>query len=219
MLQIFVGRFILLTKKCTFAKSSNMKSYFLKFVIVILFSILGCSLCAQEVVVPSYKNNVKITLLSLGSGSCRVTYERAFSCKNSAELTIGRVGWGWDFIHHSESKGWLFKAAFKWNLIPMNGCNNWLAGFYVKPELVGTFFDYNYVDANEKLSRSHTSQWALMAECGYQVVWKRFVFDVYAGLGPSFGTGNYNNYFHSFMLFPKNSHIAFTSGFRIGIAF
>ena len=67
--------------------------------------------------------------------------------------------------------------------------------------------------------RKRTSQWALLAETGYQVVYKWFLFDVYAGLGPSIGTGNDNNYFHSFMLFPKESHLAFTAGFRIGVAF
>lgn len=166
------------------------------------------------------KNDIKFTLLSLGSGSSRITYERAFSPLNSAELTLGVVGWGWDFLHHTKSSGWLVKAAFKWNLFPQSNANSWLAGFYLKPEFVGTFFDYTPdLRTSENYTIKHTNQYALLAECGYQLVLKWFVFDVYAGMGPSFGSGNGNNYFHSFMLLPRNWPLAFTSGFRIGVAF
>lgn len=68
-------------------------------------------------------------------------------------------------------------------------------------------------------SRFTSSQWALMAECGYQLVLGWFDFDIYTGLGPSFGTGNADNYFHSFMLYPVEGHVAFTAGFRVGVAF
>lgn len=166
------------------------------------------------------KNDIKFTILSLGSGSTRLTYERAFTPLNSAELTIGIVGWGWDFLHHTNSSGILFKAAFKWTLFPQNNANSWLAGFYLKPEFVGAIFDYTPdLRTVQNFSIKHTNQYALIAECGYQLVLKWFVFDVYAGMGPSFGTGNDNNYFHSFLLFPRNWPLAFTSGFRIGVAF
>lgn len=162
---------------------------------------------------PQY--SVKVTLLSLGSGSSRFTVERAFGSKNSAELTIGVIGWGWDWMNSTVSDGLLLKLAYKWNLIPQESANTPLAGFYVKPELVYADFDYQNKSAADI---HHTRQVALLAECGYQLVFRWFVFDVYSGIGPSFGTDNYNNYFHSFMLFPVEGYLAFTAGFRIGVA-
>lgn len=163
-------------------------------------------------------NDFKFALLSLGSGSTRVTYERAFNPKNSVEFTLGIIGMGWDWMNDSDPQGLLVKIAYKWRLLPQRGSDSWLAGFYVKPELVATHFEYTPSGYAEIYFRD-TYQYALLAECGYQLVIKWFVFDVYTGLGPSFGTRNNNNYFHSFMLFPKESPLAFTAGFRLGVAF
>jgi len=166
------------------------------------------------------RNDFKFTLLSLGSGSTRITYERAFSQLNSAEFTVGLIGLGWDWMNNSHPHGLLTKLAYKWLLIPINNVSSWLAGFYAKPEFVFADFmyDYKYASSDTKCP-DRTYQMALLAECGYQLVLKWFLFDVYTGLGPSFGTGNSNNYFHSFMLFPSDGWLAFTAGFRVGVAF
>lgn len=58
------------------------------------------------------RNDFKVTLLSLGSGSTRITYERAFSRTNSGEVTLGIVGWGWDWMNHSHPRGLLGKVAY-----------------------------------------------------------------------------------------------------------
>lgn len=169
------------------------------------------------------RNDFKVTLLSLGSGSTRLTYERAFSRTNSGEITLGIVGLGWDWMNHSDPRGVLGKVAFKWRLVPQHSSHNWLAGLYVKPELVWAQFMYgsNRRDVYGYPSKcpEQTLQVALLAECGYQLVFNWFVFDVYCGLGPSFGTGNSNNYYHSFMLYPSDGWLAFTAGFRVGVAF
>lgn len=192
------------------------KRLILLFLCVIL---LSASVFAQYYDEHTTKNNIKFTLLSLGSGSTRITYERAITAKYSAELTVGIIGLGWDFLHHTYSTGGLVKTAFKWNIIPQKNTNSWLAGFYLKPEFVAAFFDYSPADDRSPEATKHTNQFALIAECGYQVVVKWFVFDVYTGTGLSFGTGNDYNYYHGFMLFPKNSPLAFTAGFRLGVAF
>ncbi|MCQ2284229.1 MAG: hypothetical protein MJZ57_04950 [Bacteroidales bacterium] len=192
------------------------------FPFIVLLLLSSWPLNAQMATKRTTKNDIKVTLLSLGSGSSRFTYERAFSPKHSTELTVGVIGWGWDFINHTDSKGMLYKAAFKWNLIPQKNANSWLAGFYVKPEVVWALFDYQpkaLPDGSSAASPGHTNQVALLAECGYELVLKWFVFDAYTGMGPSFGTGNANNYFHSFMLYPHHWPLAFTAGFRIGVAF
>ena len=176
------------------------------------------------------RNDLKVTLLSLGSGSTRITYERAFSKRNSAELTVGFIGMGWDWMNHTRSKGLLTKFAYKWRLIPQGSSRSWLAGMYVKPELVYAQFVYGPQRGREGVrtkgrgdmsstAPEETRQFALLAECGYQLLWDWFLFDVYCGLGPSFGPGNSNNYYHSFMLYPSGGRLAFTAGFRIGVAF
>ena len=176
------------------------------------------------------RNDFKVTMLSLGSGSSRFTYERAFSSLTSAELTIGVIGLGWDWMNKQSSQGVLLKTAYKWRIIPQGTSNSWLAGFYLKPELVLASFQYDdksstssdYVGneySSQESQGKNTKQLALLAEGGYQFVFKWFVLDLYAGLGPSLGTGNDNNYFHSFMLFPKESWMAVTAGYRVGFAF
>ena len=169
------------------------------------------------------KNDIKITLLSIGSGSTRLTYERAITQRTSAELTIGVIGLGVDWIHHTRSRGGLIKLAYKWNVVPMLKANSPLAGFYLKPEFVIADFKYAPKNASvtEDMSRypKHTLQGALLGEFGYQLLLKWFVFDVYAGLGPTWGNGNEMNYYHGFMRFPKDGWLCFTAGFRLGVAF
>ena len=203
--------------------------------IIFLFVASFSSWAQTEVVIP--KNNLKMTLLSLGSGSSRFSYERAINDHQSAEITIGLIGWGWDILNHSNPQGYIIKLAPKWNLHHVGEIHHSLSGFYVKPELM--YANYNYLyDYNSNLidksdsplpSQStsgtefdpyeHTSQIALMAEGGFQIIANWFVFDIYTGLGPTFGTGNKNNYYHGFMRFPQDGFLAFTAGFRIGVAF
>ncbi|MBP5548085.1 MAG: hypothetical protein J6X58_04230 [Bacteroidales bacterium] len=178
---------------------------------------------AQKAPPPSgSRNDFKITLLSLGSGSSRFTYERAFSQRHSGEATLGIIGLGWDWMNKSRPQGLLVKLAYKWRLVPQKSSDSWLGGLYAKPELVLASFKYGHKPAPgeepPKCPKS-TDQIALLAEIGYQLVIDWFVFDIYSGLGPSIGSGNDNNYYHSFMLFPKEGWLAFTAGFRIGVAF
>ena len=115
-----------------------------------------------------------------------------------------------------DPKGLLVKAAYKWNLLPLHDMV--LAGLYVKPEFVYANFDYT--DPEQTIvTTQHVNHWALLAEVGYQIIYKWFLFDFYTGLGPSNGDIATNNYYHSFMLFPSDGHLAFTAGFRIGVAF
>lgn len=168
------------------------------------------------------RNDFKFTLLSLGSGSTRVTFEHAFKRSYTGEATLGIVGLGWDWMNESSPRGLLTKFAFKRRRIPRKPTDNWLAGIYVKPELVCAWFKYLNPDdkgSMEPKRTESTMQVALLLELGYQLVLDWFVFDLYGGLGPSAGTGNMNNYYHSFMLFPRDSHLAFTAGFRIGVGF
>ena len=207
-------------KKIAIVLNPNIKRLKTFFVLTVLLMILG-SAGAQDTVRKCTKNDIKITLLSLGSGSTRITYERAFTPIHSAELTVGVIGLGWDWIHHLHSRGVVMKAAYKWRIIPQKNSQSWLDGFYLKPELIAAIF--NYQDKEKRLNKHEemlkTRQFALLGECGYQLVLRWFLFDVYAGMGGAFGTGNQYNYYHGFMHLPKNTPLAFTAGFRIGVAF
>ncbi len=196
----------------------KLRNSIILFTFVVLLPLFHTTAMAQnEQSEAVSRNDFKFTLLSLGSGSTRITYERAFSPLNSAEATIGIIGLGWDWMNHSHPRGLLMKLAYKWRIISQRISSSWLAGLYVKPEFVWAHFLYDTV-RTEKCPE-WTLQAALLAECGYQLVISWFVFDIYAGLGPSLGTGNRNNYYHSFMLFPAGSRLAFTAGFRLGVAF
>jgi len=163
------------------------------------------------------KNALKCSILSLGSGSSKFTYERAFTERISAEVTLGRIGWGWDWLNHTQkSVGWMTKAAVKYNFWPQPFCNtSWLAGMYAKPEYM--FSDFDYIQPDGTLG--HTREHSIMAKWGYQFVFKWFVLDLFAGCGYGWGTGNANDYFHGFLYWKGIQHWSQSAGFRIGVAF
>ena len=159
-----------------------------------------------------YRNNLKVTVLSLFSGSTKLTYERALSDHRSLELTAGVIGWGGDWLNNNHSSGALGRLAYKFIFHGRPG----LQGFYLKPELAYSSFFY---DAPEEAVRKRTDRLAVMGCLGYQLVFHRFVFDVFGGLGGALGSGNDFNYYHGFIGLGPSSHAAFTAGFKLGIAF
>lgn len=168
------------------------------------------------------KNDIKATLLSIFSGSTRITYERVIGSRTSAEATVGIIGLGYDMMNNADPSGIVLKFAYKWNLQKQYCLYTPLCGFYVKPELIYADYDYDdktVLDSHGDATRGHTTRWALLAEGGWQHIWGHFLFDIYTGLGPSWGDVNSDNYYHGVMLFPKEGHLAFTAGFRLGVAF
>lgn len=51
------------------------------------------------------KNEVKVALLSLASGTTKVTYERWVRKYQSVEFTAGVIGWGFDKLKNSDPRG------------------------------------------------------------------------------------------------------------------
>lgn len=168
-------------------------------------------------------NDVKVTLLSIFSGSTRITYERVLTPCSSTELTVGIIGAGYDWMNDAAPSGVVIKAAWKWNLQKKQCRYTPLQGFYLKPELIYAAYDYDDKTAknaaNDGFRRDHTHRWALLAEGGWQHLWKWFLMDIYVGLGPSWGSVNTDNYYHGIMLFPKGGNLAYTAGCRFGVAF
>ena len=163
------------------------------------------------------KNNIKITLLSLMSGSTKITYERKILPKQSIEITGGIIGLGFDFLNHNQSKGFLSRLAYKF-IFPVK--NHYpLDGWYVKSELAFSAYTYNNITEKMDIERLAVRRLAIMGVGGYQMVVKWFVFDVFAGLGIGIGNANLCNYHHGFIGLNPESLLTLTAGFKIGVAF
>lgn len=163
-----------------------------------------------------YKNNLKVTVLSLFSGSTKLTYERSITPNRSIEITGGVIGWGGDRLNNNNSKGGLCRFTYKFIFHSLGLKNHSLQGFYLKPELAFSSFSY---DSKESQERLYNNRLAVMGCLGYQIVFQRFVFDIFGGLGAGIGDENDYNYYHGFIALPKGTPTAFTAGFKLGVAF
>lgn len=181
---------------------------------LLLLLAMSCLLSssAQEIC----KNNLKVTVLSLFSGSTKLTYERALCDNRSIELTGGVIGWGGDWLNENASKGALCRFTYKFIFHRHGEKSRSLNGFYLKPELAYSSFRF---DAEESAERLHNQRLAIMGCMGYQVVYKWFVFDIFGGFGAGIGDQNTYNYYHGFIALPKGTPTAYTAGFKLGAAF
>lgn len=180
--------------------------------------LLLCMLCLFSASAQDLRmNNLKVTVLSLFSGSTKLTYERAIADNRSIELTGGVIGWGGDWLNENRSKGALCRLTYKFIFHPHGEKKRSLNGFYLKPELAFSSFDFDAKDGSGE--RLHNNRLAIMGCFGYQIVHKWFVFDIFSGLGLGIGDLNDYNYYHGFIALPKNSPTAFTAGFKLGTAF
>lgn len=161
------------------------------------------------------KNELKVALLSLMSGTSKLTYERLVCDYQSIEITAGVIGWGFDKLKDSDPKGTAWRLAYKFILPNKRNANNQMCGFYIKPELC--YSSYRYTHETE--GRLKVDRVALMGVLGYDWVLNWFVFDIYGGLGLACGDSNKSNYHHGFIGLNADSPTAFTAGFRVGVAF
>ena len=161
------------------------------------------------------KNELKVALLSLASGTSKLTYERLVRDYQSIELTAGVIGWGFDKLKDSDPKGTAWRVAYKFILPNRNNANNQMCGFYIKPELCYSSYYYTH----KTLDRLKVDRVALMGVLGYDWVKNWFVFDIYGGMGLACGNSNHSNYHHGFIGWNDHTPFAFTAGFRVGVAF
>ena len=161
------------------------------------------------------KNEVKVALLSLASGTSKLTYERLVRDYQSIEFTVGIIGWGFDFLKESDPKGTAWRLAYKFIFPNSKNARNQMNGFYIKPELCYSQYAYTH----NARGRCNVDRVALMGVMGYDWVRKWFVFDIYGGLGVASGNSNLSNYHHGFIGLSPDNPMAFTAGFRVGVAF
>lgn len=190
-----------------------MRTFYLRIIFILLF--LPSVVFAQQEAQKMRKNEIKVALLSLASGTSKITYEHLILDYQSIEITAGIIGWGFDILKDSHPKGTTWRAAYKFIFPNRYNSDNQLCGFYVKPELCYSSYYYT----NPELERLKVDRVALMGVLGYDWVKNWFVFDTYAGLGLASGNSNHSNYHHGFIGWNDHTPFAFTAGFRIGIAF
>jgi len=183
----------------------------------ILFCLLlFCSMVkAQTPQQKMRKNEIKVAVLSLASGTSKITYERLVREYQSIELTVGVIGWGFDKLKDSDPRGTAWRAAYKFIFPGKYNEHNQLNGFYIKPELCYSQYHYDHVSEG----RRRVDRLAMMGVLGYDWVRKWFVFDLYGGLGFAAGNCNLSNYHHGFIGWNDHTPYAFTAGFRVGVAF
>ena len=167
--------------------------------------------------VENYDNALKVTFLSWVTGSTKVSYERAFSNHQSAEVCASMIGAGYDKFHN-KPLGFTVRYGHKFFL--SGNSEGGLRGFYVRPEAI--YSHYNY-DAQETLQRTPARMGALLATTGYQVNFNRFLVDAWVGGGYAFGTPAETGYHHGFALWnvfgTKNDNIALSFTVRLGYCF
>ena len=183
--------------------------------IIILLLFISVPCFSQTEQPKMRKNELKVALLSLASGTSKLTYERLVRDYQSVEFTVGVIGWGFDKLKESDPRGTTWRLAYKFIVPNSRNANNQMCGFYVKPELCYSSYHYNHSSEG----RLKVDRVALMGVIGYDWVLRWFVFDLYGGLGLASGNSNLSNYHHGFIGWRHDSPTAFTAGFRIGVAF
>lgn len=189
-----------------------MNSLYRNIIFCLLF--LPSSVFAQSVQ-KMRKNEVKVAILSIASGTTKVTYERLIRDYQSVELTIGVIGLGFDKLKDSNPRGTAWRVAYKFITPTAKNANNQMCGAYCKPELCYSSYHYDH----PVKGRIKVDYCAWMWDIGYDWVKNWFVFDIYAGLGYAFGNSNSSNYHHGFICVEPESSLALTAGFRVGVAF
>lgn len=193
----------------------QIKNKIASILLVVLCTFSFNSIRAQEIM--ERRNAIKLTFLSWFTGTTKISYERSYTPIQTGELTVGLICAGYDKFKNNPL-GFTVRYAHKFIL--KNNTNYALNGFYVKPEVVWSNFDY---DKREEDYRTKSSMAGLFACTGYQWARKKFIIDGYVGVGGSLGREADTNYHHGFILwhyfntYCKN--VAMTFAIKLGYSF
>ncbi len=164
------------------------------------------------------QNAFSTTFLSWFTGSVKLYYERAFDQHNAIQSAVGIIGVMMDG-RHNDPKGLHLRTGYKYNFALTREAKP-LQGFYVKPELLFSTFEY---DEKETKIRKRSTMGTLMANIGFQYIWNRFVVDGYWGIGYAVGNEADTWYQHGFMLLDmlgmKSKDISLGAGMKLGFCF
>ena len=186
---------------------------------------LTASASNPDFVQENYLNSIKITFLSWTSGSTKISYERALpNWHQSGEICASLISAGYD-KYNNDPLGFTLRYGHKFFL---NQGEVSLKGFYLRPELI--YSHYNYTCTNTGLhncraseSREKAAMGALLGTFGYQYLYKRFLADFWVGAGYAMGTPADTGYHHGFQLWDyfgtSHDNIALSFSIRLGICF
>ena len=185
--------------------------------LLISFTSIAASPKRSDCVQPNYLNSVKITFLSWLSGSTKLSYERALpNINQSGEICASLICAGRD-KYQNDPLGFTVRYGHKF-FLPDND-NVTLKGFYLRPEVMYSHYNYNHTDGTRTLA----NMGALLGTVGYQYVYKRFLADFWVGGGYAIGNAAETYYHHGFELwhwFGKvNTNIAMSFSIRLGVCF
>lgn len=194
---------------------TQIRTKIVKFLMVAMLAVSFCNSKAQELM--ERRNAIKITFLSWFTGTTKISYERSYTPTQTGELTLGVICAGYDKFKN-RPKGFTIRYAHKFIL--KNNTDYALNGFYVKPEIVWSNFNY---DKCEEDFRDKANMAGLFACTGYQWARRKFIIDGYIGVGGSLGREADTYYHHGFVLwnyfntFCKN--VAMTFAIKLGYSF
>ncbi len=175
----------------------------------------------------NYLNSIKATFLSWTSGSTKISYERALPGINqSSEICAGVISAGYD-KYKNNPVGFTMRYGHKF-FIGLNKDELTLKGFYLRPELVYSYYHYNCTnthkyDCRQSGERESAAMTAVLGTWGYQYVYKRFLADLWVGAGYAGGRAADTGYHHGFQLWKyfgsTNKNIALSFSLRLGVCF
>ena len=194
-----------------------MKKIFI-ILIITLFGVVSTAKAESSIFDAPYKNAVKITFLSWASGSTKISYERAFpKYKQAGEICASVIGAGYD-KYKNNPLGFTVRYGHKFFVAGYKK-ERPMMGFYVRPELIYSHYDYTSKAATRKPVRMG----AILATLGYQLCLKRFVADAWVGAGYCAGKTAETGYYHGFQTFEwlgkHSDNIALSFSIRLGVLF
>ena len=193
-----------------------MKTHIIRRIILcVLLLTLATSVQGESPVRP---NALKITFLSWGTGSTKLSCERALpERQQSAESCASIIGAGWDGYHNSPL-GMTLRYGHKFFLGNYSPSRP-LDGFFVRPEAI--YCHYGYDSASDG-SRQISQMGALLATAGYQKAFGRWLVDGWVGGGYAIGRAADTGYQHGFkaIALPGNAgYLALSFSIRVGLCF
>lgn len=168
---------------------------------------------------PTRVDALKITFLSWGTGSSKLSWEHALpSLGQTTEICAGWIGAGYD-KYDNNPRGLTLRYGHKFFVGGYDPARPF-DGFYLRPEAIYSRFHYTHSLSG---TRSLAEMGSFIATVGYQRTWGGFVADLWVGGGYAFGTPAETGYHHGFQLLDhlglRNDNVALSFSIRVGWCF
>jgi hypothetical protein len=177
------------------------------------------------------KNALKVGFLSPLFGATSFSYEHSLKPGSSIEATLGIIGLGSD-ISGNKASGAYLKFGYKFIKSPdyyQKGTRfeHILKGAYLRPEIAFSTYSAetttytSFVGSTVSATTASNTMFAVLLNTGKQwVIYDKYIFDWFVGVGYGFGSSNSGDAMHyAFLGGSSGSAFAVTSGIKIGVLF